>query len=600
MKHGKKLAALAILALLTLTVLPTTAMAEQGPDAVHGKGLIAPTVVPVMPDAPSSQINSPLLGSEPHSTYGFTMENDILVVQNQTPVRNQGQNGTCWAFSAMAAVEANLLHNSAGGELPDLSEAHMIYSLRKFGTSQTDVCNDDQGVNGDPALGGNSDYAAAYLMRGTTLGGTLAEETDPYTYIDSPIPYRSIEVTKQLGENKAYTVENIRHVTANKAAVYDGENEAALREMAAIKQAVYDCGAVSTSMYWDDKTPTNYNSDTGAYYATEGSEVNHAVTIVGWDDSYDAGNFTQTPPKNGAWLIKNSWGVGYGIGVGGSGYYWVSYCDPTIGEMSYAIDGVHEYSSRETVHEYDYRIDCHTNNNWSYLAAFPCEAGMERLDAVKVFLNTAAEFTISVCTDYTPGTAEQLAAQSFVDVRTVTVDTPGCYTFRLNEPLVTEGDFFAVCVSLTSADMALYGYLPSEMPKLTHKGEEYDALFCTSGSQKTWRALGHYENDSFVPCIKAVTTDLSGGSAEIASVERSGEGLLVSVDTDMAGTVLLAAASYRDGRMASVVLQEITLKAIRESFPLAFTWDADADCAVFLLDRAALIPLSAKWEQPSG
>ena len=49
----------------------------------------------------------------------------------------------------------------------------------------------------------------------------------------------------------------------------------------------------------------------------EGSnaEVNHGVTLVGWDDSKQA------------WRIKNSWGPGWGE----SGYMWIAYNTNKIG-----------------------------------------------------------------------------------------------------------------------------------------------------------------------------------------------------------------------------------------------------------------------------
>ncbi len=44
--------------------------------------------------------------------------------------------------------------------------------------------------------------------------------------------------------------------------------------------------------------------------------TNHQIQLVGWDDS------------KGAWLLKNSWGTGWGIG----GYMWITYTSCRVGE----------------------------------------------------------------------------------------------------------------------------------------------------------------------------------------------------------------------------------------------------------------------------
>ena len=55
---------------------------------------------------------------------------------------------------------------------------------------------------------------------------------------------------------------------------------------------------------------------------TAAEPVNHAVTLIGWSD------------KKGAWLIKNSWGVGWGepAGIGTHrGYMWIKYGSNNVG-----------------------------------------------------------------------------------------------------------------------------------------------------------------------------------------------------------------------------------------------------------------------------
>ena len=52
-----------------------------------------------------------------------------------------------------------------------------------------------------------------------------------------------------------------------------------------------------------------FNRETWAhYYDGYMGTTPHGVCIVGWDDDYPASNFNKTPPGNGAWIVKNSWG----------------------------------------------------------------------------------------------------------------------------------------------------------------------------------------------------------------------------------------------------------------------------------------------------
>ena len=37
----------------------------------------------------------------------------------------------------------------------------------------------------------------------------------------------------------------------------------------------------------------------------------HAVMIVGWDDNYPKESFSDSPPDDGAWILRNSYGDSY-------------------------------------------------------------------------------------------------------------------------------------------------------------------------------------------------------------------------------------------------------------------------------------------------
>ena len=96
----------------------------------------------------------------------------------------------------------------------------------------------------------------------------------------------------------------------------------------AVKTMLKAYGACAASYYHDNYY---YNSSTGAYYKPYGTSSNHEITIVGWDDNYSKNNFGYyKPSSNGAWLVKNSWGTGWGNG----GYFWISYEDSVLKSMT--------------------------------------------------------------------------------------------------------------------------------------------------------------------------------------------------------------------------------------------------------------------------
>lgn len=64
-------------------------------------------------------------------------------------------------------------------------------------------------------------------------------------------------------------------------------------------------GAVYTTMYYSS---SYYNSIYKTYYYNGSSYSNHAVAIVGWDDYFDGSKFGNTPPGDGAFIIRYSWG----------------------------------------------------------------------------------------------------------------------------------------------------------------------------------------------------------------------------------------------------------------------------------------------------
>ena len=207
-----------------------------------------------------------------------------------TSVKHQHYGGNCWAFSAIAALESSIL--KVGGNAFDFSENNMKNIIARFSDyGRTNYVND----------GGNFDMALAYLS--SWLGPIL----------DSDDPYEPLSAISSL-LNNTVQIQNALYLLRED---YLDNDE--------VKKAILNYGAVTTSLYFDDY----FLIDDVYYYCYDYEKSDHAVTVVGWDDTINIrGNL-------GAWIVKNSWGPEWGD----NGYFYVSYYDETLLEVG-KIDGL--------------------------------------------------------------------------------------------------------------------------------------------------------------------------------------------------------------------------------------------------------------------
>jgi C1A family cysteine protease len=209
-----------------------------------------------------------------------------------TPVRNQGSCGSCWDFAAVGALEAviNIEEGSSTLDL-DLSEQYVLSCLPAAGS----------------CAGGNSYLAFQYIKSegasGNYTNGIIPESCFSYQ-ANSSIPC----------SNKCSDWESQLIPISGYGCWYPSLPS----DRDAIKSQLIEKGPLVTYMTAtsDFKSWGQTHHNPNDYYPYPGSVggTNHAVIIVGYKDDPSIGN-------GGYWIIKNSWGTGFGYG----GFYNVEY-----------------------------------------------------------------------------------------------------------------------------------------------------------------------------------------------------------------------------------------------------------------------------------
>lgn len=191
-----------------------------------------------------------------------------------TPVTSQGTGGNCWAFAAIAALESSIL--KASGQSLDLSEGNMKNIMALFS---------DYGWDSETNEGGNDNVAIGYLA---SWLGPVYEYQDEYDDFDMLSPVL----------NSLTHVQNI--IFIYRQSFTDNDE---------IKEAIMKYGAVVSGIYFDDDS---YSESHYSHYYSDSPHSNHAITIVGWDDSYSRNNFLEKTCRQ--WGMDCKEQLGYRLG----------------------------------------------------------------------------------------------------------------------------------------------------------------------------------------------------------------------------------------------------------------------------------------------
>ncbi|MBN2069993.1 MAG: hypothetical protein JW814_00945 [Candidatus Krumholzibacteriota bacterium] len=345
-----------------------------------------------------------------------------------TPVKNQNPYGTCWCFAAIGNLEATVLINES--VVNDFSEFNI------------QSCNP---VSQDCNYGGNAWWTTNYLA----LLGSVDETCDPYPG-DCP------------------------NSTCNNFACSFGKQVTEWRvipnDVAAIKAAIMAWGPVYTSMYASFPGFSTYD---GSYCMTYvGTEnTNHGVLIVGWDDDMCSGA--------GAWIVKNSWGTGWGD----NGFFYIEYENAQIGSNTNVITDYKEFDPNETIYYYDEvgwwtSVGYSDGDDWGMIVLTPANAD-EYLYAVDFWAVAApGTYTVKVFDDFNGSSLSNLLAGPIVK----SISEEGYYSVKLTTPIpLTMGDDIYLEVEFNNGyayPIPMDNYTPWETGKtfVSSTGATYTSL----------------------------------------------------------------------------------------------------------------------------
>ncbi len=325
-----------------------------------------------------------------------------------TPVKNQNPWGTCWSFSNTSAAETSALLKGAPSNI-DLSERSLAWFNSRMQKNQGAPDNSFEGyysfnTQDVPEGVGGQTYAAfnnggdniLALNQLSTWYGSNTEANAPYKndeglmtnneYAEQgtwSLPYNMF-YEQQIHLQNGETVFGESVPASNGKGLINNGNPEYLEDW--IKQNMLKHGSIPILYYDEDEFR---NTEHASYYCSDGAgkDVNHAVTVVGWDDNYPASNFNTQPPGNGAYIIKNSWGTDFGD----EGYFYMSYYDQGLGNCAWLdvetpnIQGGYSY---DNIYQYDF-LGTKYSDNYNYLLNNMKNSGMVAGEASYASIFTA-------------------------------------------------------------------------------------------------------------------------------------------------------------------------------------------------------------------
>ncbi|MBP0973210.1 MAG: hypothetical protein J5851_04820 [Oscillospiraceae bacterium] len=468
-------------------------------------------------------------------------------------VKDKMQYETSWAFSALNSIETTKIANNPDIDLSEWHLAYYTYS-KNFGYPYS-----------TESLFNASTYDAQQETGILTSWiGPVSEKNAPM-YGDESITNSMLTMDDVRAEAEYHVTDalNLEYDVPDDAADLGNEGFAKQREL--IKDYIYNGNAVDMSfIFW---SPC-HNFETNAYrYSTDLEDADyadsawHSVSIVGWDDSFAASNFTTDPGMDGAWLCKDCRGVQFGD----NGYFWLSYADASMDDIYIILADSAENDSRLYQHDdfgntgkFAYDID---NGDTSVMAAnvFTAEADgwLTSIMFCNVEKNTDVEFVV-----YTGLTDENNPISGKANTPFNAYMTMlGYQTLPLDQPIyLQKGERFSITAKISGEEAA--SRIPCEFAThtvQTHSdgtNEAFDSAFTLemlerdfAAGQSFYSADGTYWFDMYnvEPKKEMIAVDVPLALDENGEPVQMEGGMQTTETTMRAGNICMKAVTCDAG-----------------------------------------------------
>lgn len=379
----------------------------------------------------------------------FPVSYDLRDFNRISQVRTQ-PNGGCWASAAMSTVESAWLTSN-------YKNLHLsAINLKLF-----------HGFVEERNTNGNHYMSTAYFSRRS--GPVVSSHETDSLFQKEPVTAATITDARYLPDNPSL-----------------------------IKQTIMKKGAVYSMMHFKQSLMDTINY---TYYTVK-QKINHAVTIIGWNDTITTG------AGKGAWLAQNSLGKKFGD----EGFFWISYEDENILQYNSIWNKWMDYDKQSRIYYYDT-----LGSFYSYgfkdticygLVKYTAEANL-----VLKALGTSVNFPNSKITSYIYKNFDdslKILSGELSKTETKLCEYAGYYTIPISEPIeFKEGEDFYIMMRYITPNDTLPLPVETSIDGYSEPRLASDKCWINPDFEKwpdTWYECGAnspYENLKFNLCIKA-------------------------------------------------------------------------------------------------